>query len=98
MDIYKKKTRIKLLLVIAAIGIAIISILYTNVLTKKIAKEEEAKVRLWAEALQKRADLIKVTSGLFEKIAQDQTKEIETWAKAIELYSSLPVQDPLLPR
>ncbi|MGB0884991.1 MAG: sensor histidine kinase [Chitinophagales bacterium] len=85
MDIYKKKTRIKLLLVIAAIGIAIISILYTNVLTKKIAKEEEAKVRLWAEALQKRADLIKVTSGLFEKIAQDQTKEIETWAEALEL-------------
>lgn len=84
MDIYKRKTRIKLLIVFAAIGIAIISLLYTNFLAQKIAKEEEAKVRLWAEALQKRADLINVTSTLFKKLANNQRKEIETWADAIE--------------
>ena len=85
MDIYKRKTRIKLLIVIAAIAIAIISLLYTNFLAQKIAKEEEAKVRLWAEALQKRADLINETSTLFKKIADNQRKDIETWANATEL-------------
>lgn len=84
MDIYKRKTKIKLLIVFAAIGIAIISLLYTNFLAQKIAKEEEAKVRLWAEALQKRADLIKVTSNLFNKLAENQRKDIETWADATE--------------
>ena len=85
MDIYKSKKRIKILIVIAAIAIAIISVLYSNFLANKIAKEEEAKVRLWAEALQERANLINVTSNLFEKIAEDQRKTIENWAKALEL-------------
>ena len=88
MDIYKKKSRTKKLIVLAAIAIAVISLLFTNRLSHKIADEEEAKVRLWAEALQERADLINVTSHLFDKIATDQRKDIDKWAKALELQNT----------
>lgn len=87
MDIYKSKKKIKIFIVISAIAIAIISVVYSNFLATKIAKEEEAKVRLWAEALQERAKLITVTSNLFEKIAKDQRKTIQKWSKALELQS-----------
>lgn len=72
---------------LAAIGIAIVSLLYTNFLVNKIAKEEKAKVKLWAAALQKRAELIKVTNQLFKDIAKDQRKDIELWARATELMT-----------
>lgn len=87
-NIYKKKSRTKKLIVLAAIAIAVISLLFTNRLSHKIADEEEAKVRLWAEALQERANLINVTSHLFDKIAADQRREIDKWAKALELQNT----------
>ncbi|MFT4645421.1 MAG: two-component sensor histidine kinase [Planctomycetota bacterium] len=87
-NIYKKKSRTKKLIVLAAIAIAVISLLFTNRLSHKIADEEEAKVRLWAEALQERANLINVTSHLFDRIAADQRKDIDKWAKALELTNT----------
>jgi signal transduction histidine kinase len=85
VDIYKRKSRIKILLLVASIAIAVVSLWYTNQLANKIASEEEMQVRIWAEALEKRANLVKITGELFEKIAQDQTKTIENWAAATSL-------------
>lgn len=51
MDIYLKRRRGKILLLIAAVLIGIASLLYTNWLTKKMALEESKKVELWAEAI-----------------------------------------------
>jgi len=50
LDIYLKRRRGKILLLIAAIIIGVASLLYTNWLTKKMAQEERNKVKLWAEA------------------------------------------------
>jgi signal transduction histidine kinase len=85
MDIYKRKSRIKFFLIISALLIAIGSLWYTNQLANKIADEEENKVRLWAQALEKRANLVKLTGNLFEKIASDQRQDIENWADATSL-------------
>ena len=65
--------------------IAIGSLWYTNQLAGKIAHEEENKVRLWAQALEKRAKLVKLTGNLFEKIDADQRQDIENWAEATSL-------------
>lgn len=51
MDIYLKRRRGKILLLMAAITIGLASILYTNWLTKKMAVEEKKKVEIWAEAI-----------------------------------------------
>ena len=85
MDIYQRKSRIKFLLMVAALLIAVGSLWYTNQLANKIADEEEIKVRLWAQALEKRANLVKLTGNLFEKIASDQRSDIENWAEATSL-------------
>ncbi len=85
MDIYQRKSGIKVVLLIAAILIAAGSLWYTNQLAGKIANEEENKVRLWAQALEKRANLVKITGNLFEKIATNQRQDIENWAEATSL-------------
>ncbi len=50
MDIYLKKKRWKILLLLAAILIGTASLMYTNWLTNKMAEEEQKKVEQWAEA------------------------------------------------
>ncbi len=55
MDIYLKKRRWKLLLLLGAVVIGMASLMYTNWLTEKLSEEERKKVILWAEATQRLA-------------------------------------------
>ena len=82
MNIYSKKQGWKLLLAIAAMIIVIASLWYTNTLVRHIAEEEREQVELWAEAIQKKAKLVKYTGDLFEKISSEERKRIELWAEA----------------
>ncbi|NCB07547.1 MAG: HAMP domain-containing histidine kinase [Bacteroidia bacterium] len=56
MDIYLKRKRGKILLLIIAVIIGVGSLLYTNWLSGKMAVEERKKVELWAEATQRMAE------------------------------------------
>ena len=56
MDIYLKRKRGKILLLIIAVSIGVASLLYTNWLTEKMANEERKKVELWAEATKRLAE------------------------------------------
>lgn len=82
MNIYSKKQRWKLWLIIAASLIIGATMGYTSFLVKNIAKEEREQVRLWAEAIQKQANLVKYTNELFTKIAEEERKRMELWAEA----------------
>jgi len=63
LDIYLKRKRGKILLLVIAILIGVSSLLYTNWLTDKMAQEERKKVELWAEATKELIDAsIEVTS------------------------------------
>lgn len=69
MDIYLKRKRGKILLLIAAILIGVSSLFYTNWLTDKMAQEERKKVELWAEATKELIDAgIEVTSPEMERL------------------------------
>ena len=56
MDIYHRKQRWKLYLFIFAALIGIGSLLYTNLLVRLLASEEQKRVELWAEATRQLAD------------------------------------------
>jgi len=47
-----------------------------------MAKEERKKVELWADAVQKKATLVKYTNELFDKIKVEERKKVELWAEA----------------
>lgn len=51
MDIYGRKSRWKIYLAVAGIVIVLISLVYTNFLTRQLAKEERNKVQIWANAM-----------------------------------------------
>ncbi len=67
MDIYYRKQRWKLYLILFAAIIGIGSLLYTNRLVKLLAAEEKMKFELWAEATRRLADLSDITEPNFRQ-------------------------------
>jgi two-component system, sporulation sensor kinase D len=79
---YTQKNRWKFVLIIGGFLIAGASLLYTNSLVRKVEKEERNKVQLWAEAIQKKARLVKYANYLFNQIGSDERQKVQLWADA----------------
>ena len=88
MNIYTKKQRWKLALAAVAFLIVILSYWYTHNLVERIRNDEKQKIGLWAEAVQKKAKLVKFTNELFEKIKTEERKKAELYAEATRQLSS----------
>ncbi len=88
MNIYIKKQRWKWLLFIIAIFIVFTSLWYTTRLAKKIANDEKEKVKLWADAVQRKAKLVKFTNDLFQKLQTEERKKAELYALATKQLNS----------
>lgn len=72
---------------VTAVVIIGASLWYTNILVSKIAQEERRKVKLWADAVQKKAILVKYTNELFNKLRSEERKKVELWAEATKQLS-----------
>ncbi len=70
-----------------AVFIVGLTLWYTNLLVNKIAQDERKKVKLWAGAVQKKANLVKYTNELFNKIKTEERKKVELWAEATKQLS-----------
>ena len=88
MNIYSKKQQWKWALLIVAVFIVITSLWYTNKLVNGIKNDEEKKIRLWAEAVQKKAGLVKFTNDLFQKLQIEERKKAELYALATKQLSA----------
>lgn len=82
MNLYSKKQRWKIVLVLVALVIVAGTIWYASYIASKVQKEERQKVKLWSEAIRKKADLVKVTNQSFSALAEEERKKVELWAKA----------------
>lgn len=58
------------------------SLWYTNILVKKIARSERNNVRIWANAIQRKANLVTYTETFFEIIREEERKRAEILADA----------------
>jgi hypothetical protein len=83
LDLYSRKQRWKLVLAAMAMLIVGASLWYSNRMVERIRAEERRKVRLWAEAVQNRAELVNYTEKLFERLREEERKKVELWAEAM---------------
>ncbi|HPI84723.1 MAG TPA: hypothetical protein PLR01_00005, partial [Bacteroidales bacterium] len=72
MQIYYKKKRWKWLLFGAAVIIITASLWYTNVLVRQIAVDERMSIGIWANAIQRKADLVNYTKRFFDQIKEEE--------------------------
>jgi len=86
LNIYSKKQHWKIYLLGFAAIIVGLSLYYTNTLVKKIAEDERQKVRIWADAVQNRSSLVRVTDEFFEEMRNEERKRVELWAMATRKF------------
>ncbi len=81
MDIYNKKKRWKIFLFVMGMILITISIFYTNQLVSKFASAERKNVRLWADAVHRKAELMQYTEKFFGQLQQQEQKKATLLAK-----------------
>jgi len=83
-----QKNRWKIILIAVASAIVGASLWYSNILVNKMQLEERQKVKLWAEAIQKKAKLVKYANTLFNQIGGDERQKVQLWADATKMLAS----------
>jgi signal transduction histidine kinase len=83
MQLYSKKQRWKLLLVVLAAAIIGGSLWFTNNIVETIRSDERKKAELWSIAISNRAQLVSYTSKLFDTLREEERKKVNLWLKAI---------------
>jgi two-component system, sporulation sensor kinase D len=71
------------ILIGSAAVIVVASLWYTNILVRKVKIEEERKVRIWAEAIERRVGLVNYTDDYFENLKEVERERVKLWAEAI---------------
>ncbi|MDR4988179.1 MAG: HAMP domain-containing sensor histidine kinase [Bacteroidales bacterium] len=77
LDIYSRKQSWKLYLLLFAAVIVLASLYYTDIMVRKIAREERQRVELWVEAIQKRELLLQENEKLFADIQHEEQKRVD---------------------
>jgi two-component system, sporulation sensor kinase D len=82
VNLYTRKKRWKIVLAFVALIIISVSIYYTNNLVNKFADEERVQVRMWADAVERRASLMKYTEQFFSEVREQEHMKVELLATA----------------
>jgi len=78
-----------LVLIIAAVITFPLMIWYSNSLIDKIAEEERNKIAIWADAIQRRAEVVAFTNDFFREVAEEEDMHANYIAKAFKkLYTA----------
>lgn len=84
MNIYARKERWKWGLLIAALIIFGGTFYFTDHLVKKVASEERRNVKLWAEAVNRKASLVRYTEKFFLQLQEEERRRVLLLAKAYD--------------
>lgn len=88
MNIYYTKQRWKWFLIGLVTSIFAASIVYSNFVVKRVSNEERDKIKIWADAIQRKAAIVNYTEEFFERIREEERRRANLLAKA---YNKLAV-------
>ena len=86
MKLYSKKQRWKKILLFSGLGIIGVIFWLTSSLVSNVKTSELEKIRLWSQAIKKKAELVRLTNVAFEELAQNETENVYLWARATKEF------------
>ncbi len=86
MELYTRKRQWKIGLSILGLVIIGVSLFYTNLIVRKFAAEERKNVKLWADAVQRKAEMVVYTERLFNELQDQERSRVELLA---DVYKQL---------
>lgn len=91
MNLYYRKRQWKWLLFLGALIIFAGTLWYTNSLVTRIANDQRLNLRIWADAVNRKATLVKTTDAFFSQIKAEERRRVELLAEA---YKRFMASDP----
>lgn len=82
MNIYLKKRNWKILLLISALVIFSMSLWYIDIMAGQIESEQRIKIKLWVDAINKKARLVNATDTFYSLLQDEERKKVKLWANA----------------
>ncbi|HOV12027.1 MAG TPA: HAMP domain-containing sensor histidine kinase [Bacteroidales bacterium] len=82
MNIYIKKRRWKILLFVTLLIIFSLSLWYIDRVANQIETDQRNKIKLWVDAITKKASLVNATDTFFTLLQSEERKKVELWANA----------------
>ena len=86
MNIYTRKSGWKIFLFIFAVAIIIVTVWGTHNFLRKIAREEKAKIEIWANAISRKAHLVNYTKKLFDDLQEQERRSMKIWSEATKRF------------
>ena len=103
MKLYSNKQKWKIVLLALALLLVGASLFVSNEIVRKVGQRERERVTQWADAIKKRAELVKLTNNSFEQLRLKEQEEMELWiaatkevSRATPLNQSISYDLPLL--
>ena len=87
MKLYSNKQKWKIVLLVVALLLVGASLYVSNEIVAKVAKRERERVTQWADAIKKRAELVRLTNNSFEQLRDKELEEMELWIAATKEIS-----------
>jgi signal transduction histidine kinase len=87
MRLYSNKQKWKIILLFTAIVLVAVSLFFSNKIVAKVAEREKERVTQWADAIKKRAELVRLTNRTFNQLREKELSEMELWIDATKEIS-----------
>jgi signal transduction histidine kinase len=87
MNLYSSKQKWKIALLILALGLVAVSFFVTNAIVAKIGERERARVEQWADAIQQKLELVRLTNRTFSQLRDRERREMQLWVDATKEIS-----------
>ena len=81
MNIYYRKRRLNFVLIAVTIITFPLMIWYSNSLMDKIADDERNRIAIWADAIQRQAEVVAFTNDFFKEVAEEEEMHANYIAK-----------------
>jgi len=94
MNIYVRKRRWKILLFVSAMIIVLLSLWYIDTMAKQIESEQRNKIKLWVNAINKKASLVNATDQFYSLLQEEERKKVKLWADANLYVINAPLNTP----
>jgi len=82
LNIYTRKRQWKLFLLASALAIVAGSMWYSNIVVNKVAKEEKKNIRIWANAIRSKTNLVSYIDKFFQEMRKEDRKRVELLAES----------------
>jgi two-component system, sporulation sensor kinase D len=96
VNLYSNKQKWKLVFLFIALILVGASLYLSNRIVSKVSLQEKMRVKQWAGAIKKKAELVQLTNRTFYQLREKERMEMETWIDATKEVSK-PISGEAIP-